>query len=160
MTGGAAPGAERFFVLRGDGDPGALAEAFAGLLALSRDDPGPFVAQRLAASDLDIARAAALALGDARCPEAVSALQDHPRREEQPPVRHAIVLGLAASRDEGRAGHLLDLIASGGAADPRAAAEALRLYTHDEALPRWVQAALDRHRQAPRPRRSREGHRA
>ena len=145
----------RFFVLRGDTDPGVLAEAFVGVLALSPDDPVPFVAKRLASSDLDIARAAALALGEARRPEAVSSLREHVVREDRPDVRHAIILALATSRDEGALSVLLDLVTGGGAADSKATAEALRLYRHDEALQRRLHAALDRRRPTrPRGRRS------
>src|SRR5436309_6314553 len=66
----------RLFALRGDADPGVLAEAFVALLALSSDDPVPFVAQRLRAGDRDVARAAAMALGEARRPEAIVALRE------------------------------------------------------------------------------------
>jgi HEAT repeat protein len=145
----------RLYVLRGDAEPGVLAEAFVGLLALSQDDPVPFVAERLASGDLDIARAAALALGEARRPEAVSALRNHLPREERSDVRHAIILALATTRDEDALSLLLGLIAGGSAVDSRAAAEALRLYVHDEALQRRVQAALDRrHMPAQRRRRA------
>jgi HEAT repeat protein len=142
----------RLFVLRGDNDPGVLAEAFVGLLALSSNDPVPFVAGRLGSPDRDLARAAALALGEARRREAVGALRDHLPREERSDVRHAIILALATSRDDGALSGLLELIASGGAADSKAAEQALRLYVHDEALQREVEAALDRRHSATRPR--------
>ncbi len=144
----------RLFVLRGDDDPGVLAEAFAALLALSLDDPVPFVAERLAATDRDIARAAAMALGEARRPDAVGALRTHLPSEQRPDVRHAIILALATSRDESALTMLLELIAMGGAADSKAAAEALKLYQHDDDLQRRVQAALDR-RSATSPGRRR-----
>jgi len=134
----------RLFVLRGDDDPGVLAEAFGALLTLSTDDPVPFVAERLRAADHDIARAAALALGEARRPDAVGALRTHLPTEERSDVRHAVVLALATSRDEDALNVLLELIAAGGAADSKAAAEALRLYQHDEDLQRRVEAALAR----------------
>ena len=134
----------RLFVLRGDDDPGVLAEAFGALLTLSTDDPVPFVAVRLRAADHDIARAAALALGEARRPDAVGALRTHLPTEERSDVRHAVVLALATSRDEDALNVLLELIAAGGAADSKAAAEALRLYQHDEDLQRRVEAALAR----------------
>ena len=82
----------RLFALRGDVDPGVLADAFVALLALSSDDAVPFVAERLASGDRDIARAAAMALGEARRPEAVAALRDHLPRESRPDVRHAVIL--------------------------------------------------------------------
>ncbi len=141
----------RFVVLRGDDDPGVLAEAFAGLLALSADDPVPFVVERLASDNRDIARAAAIALGEARRPEAVVALRDRLPGEERPDVRHAVILALATSRDDAAFDTLLALVARGGAADSKAAVEALRLYSHDEALQHRVRAALD----ARRPRRRR-----
>ena len=143
----------RLFALRGDVDPGVLADAFVALLALSSDDAVPFVAERLASGDRDIARAAAMALGEARRPEAVAALRDHLAREDRPDVRHALILSLATSRDEEAFAVLLELVARGGAADSKAAAAALGLYAHDGALQQRVQTALDGRRPAPRPPR-------
>jgi len=140
----------RFFVLRGDDDPGVLAEAFAGLLTLSADDPVPFVVERLASDDRDVARAAAIALGEARRPEAVVALRERLPGEERPDVRHAVILALATSRDDAAFDTLLALVTRGVAADSKAAVEALGLYSHDEALQHRVRAALDARRPARR----------
>jgi len=107
----------RFLALRGDDEPGVLAEAFAGLLGFGADDTVPFVAERLASDDRDIARAAAMALGDCRRPEAVVALRERLPGEDRPD-----------------------------------AVEALRLYAHDDALQRRVNAALDARRPARRRR--------
>src|SRR5262245_44167304 len=52
----------RLLVLRGQDEPGVLAEAFVGLLALSSDGAAPFVAERLDSDNRDAARAAAMAL--------------------------------------------------------------------------------------------------
>jgi HEAT repeat protein len=146
----------RLFALRGDTDPGVLAEAFVGLLALSPDDAAPFVAARLAAGDVDVARAAAMALGEVRRPEAVAALRERLPAEDRPDVRYAIILALATSRDDEAFDILLELVARGTAADSKAAVEALRLFPYDEALQSRVQAALDRRRPASRgPRRRR-----
>jgi hypothetical protein len=145
----------RLFVLRGDADPGVLAEAFGGLVMLSADDAVPFVVERLAARDRDVARAAAIALGEARRPDAVAALRERLPGEDRPDVRHAIILALATSRDEAAVETLLELVASASAADSKAAADALGLYAHDEELQRRARAALDRRR--PRPRRVRRG---
>ncbi len=144
----------RLFALRGDADPDVLGEAFVGLLTLSPDDAAPFVAERLAAGDVDVARAAAMALGEARRREAIAALCGRLPVERRPDVRHAIVLALATSRhDEAFAG-LLELVARGEADDSKAAVEALRMFPHDETLQSRVQAALDGRRPAPRrPRR-------
>jgi HEAT repeat protein len=143
----------RFFALRGDTDPGVLAEAFAGLLALSPDDAVVFVVERLAAADRDVARAAALALGEARRPEAVAALRERLIGEDRPDVRHAVILALATSRDEAAVDAVLDLVARGPAADSKAAAEALALSGHDEDLQHRLAAALAA--RAPTPRRRR-----
>jgi HEAT repeat protein len=128
----------------GDSDPSVLAEAFLGLLALSPDDAAPFVAERLAARDIDVARAAAMAFGEIRRREAVAALRARLPAEDRPDVRHAIILALAASRDGDAFDVLLELVARGAAADAKAAVEALRLFPHDEALQGRVQAALHR----------------
>jgi len=138
----------RFVALRGDADPGVLAEAFAALLALSSDDPVPFVAERMASGNRDVGRGAAMALGEARRPEAVGALRAHLPREDRPDVRHAIILALATSRDDEAVAVLLELVARGAPADSKAAVEALGLYSHDETLQRRVRAALDGRRSA------------
>lgn len=141
----------RLFALRGDEDPGVLAEAFAGLLTLSADDPVAFVLERLVSKDRDVARAAAMALGEARRPEAVVALRARLPGEDRPDVRHTIILALATSRDDAALDSLLDLVTHGSASDSKAANEALRLYAHDEALQRRLHAALDARRPAPPP---------
>jgi HEAT repeat protein len=115
----------------------------------------PFVAERLGAADRDVARAAAMALGEARRPEAIAALRDHLRAETQPDVRHAIVLALATSRDDAAFDALVDMVRSGTDADSRTAAEALGVYDRDEALQRRVQAALESRRTDARRRRGR-----
>lgn len=140
----------RLFALRGDRDAGVLAEAFAGLLALSANDSVAFVVESLVSKDQDIARAAALALGEARRPEAVVALRERLPGEDRPDVRHAMIFALATSREDAAVDTLLDLVARGSAPDSKAAAEALRLYAHDEALQRRVHAALDARRPATR----------
>jgi HEAT repeat protein len=144
----------RLFVLRGDGDPGVLADALAGVLALSGADGVSFVAERLVSGDRDVARAAAMALGDARRPEAVAVLRERLPAEDRLDVRHAIVLALATSRDDAALDALLTVIARGSAADSKAAVDALGLYAHDEELQRRVASALDARRPA-RPRRGR-----
>src|SRR5262249_61987086 len=51
----------RLVALRGDDDPGVLAEAFLGLLGLGADDPVDFVAERPAAAGVRRAPGAAAA---------------------------------------------------------------------------------------------------
>ncbi len=140
----------RLFALRGDADPGVLAEAFAALLALSPDDSVAFVAERLASADRDVARAAAVALGEARRPEAVAVLRERLPGEDRPDVRHAIIIALATSRDDEAFAVLIELVSRGVAADSSAAIDALGLYPDDEALQRRAQAALDQRRPSPR----------
>ena len=67
-------------------------------------------------------------------------------------MRHAIILGLVASRDERAFDALLELVAHGSTPDSKAAVEALRLYAHDAALQRRVDAALDARRPVRRRR--------
>jgi HEAT repeat protein len=144
----------RLFALRGDADPDVLAEAFVGLLALSAGDATPLVAERLAAGDVDVARAAARALGEARRPEAVAALRGRLAVEARLEVRHALVLALAASRRDEAFDVLLELVTGGAEDDSRAAAGALRMFPHDEGLQGRLQTALERRRPtARRPRR-------
>ena len=140
----------RYLALRGDDDPGVLAEAFAGLVSLGGRDTVLFVAQRLASDQRDIARAAAMALGDARRPEAVVSLLERLPSEDRPDVRHAIILALAAARDNIGFDVLVNLVARGSAADSKAAVEALRLYAHDDTLQQRVNVALNARRSGRR----------
>jgi hypothetical protein len=132
----------RLFALRGDPEAGVLAEAYAALIMLAPDTALSFIADRLGHPDLDGARAAAMALGEARRPDAVRALREHLAREQRADVRHAVVLALATSRDDGAFAALLERVVRGSPADSRAAADALRLYPHDNALQARLEAAL------------------
>jgi len=150
----------RLFVLRGEDEPGVLAEAFAALLALAPAESVPFVAERLAAPNEDGARAAAAALGDARGPDSVLALRERLPREDRTGVRHALILALATSRQDEAFDLLVDLVARGSPPDSKAAVEALRLYPHDEALQQRVRKAIERRltpREAARVTRPRAG---
>ena len=91
-----------------------------------------------------------MALGEVRRPEAVVALRERLPAEDRPDVRHAIILALATTRDDAAFDALLELVARGSTTDSKAAVEALRLYSHDEALQRRVHAALDARRPTPR----------
>jgi HEAT repeat protein len=144
----------RLFALRGDRDPGVLAEAFASLMALAPADGVPFVAERLAATNDDAARAAAFALGETRRADAVAALRTHLANESRPAVRQASILALATSRQDEAFQVLLDLLTRGSDTDSAGAAEAFRLYAHDESLQQRVRAALAR-RRTRRPTRRR-----
>ena len=132
----------RLLALRGDDDPGVLAEAFAGVLVLSLDDPVPFVVEHLESDNRDVARGAAMALGDSRRPEAVAALRARLPAEDRADVRHVIMLALATSRDGTAVDTLLELVTRGTVADSKAAVDALRLYPHDDALQRRLDTAL------------------
>ena len=139
----------RLFVLRGDADPGVLAEAFAAVIGLARDDAIAFVADRLGAADVDAARGAAMALGEARRPDAVRALRDHLGREKRSDVRHAVVL---ASRHRATTRRSPRCSTSSRTARRRTrarATDALGLYRHDESLAQRLEAALAA-RQLPR----------
>lgn len=147
----------RHFVLRGEREPGVLAEAFAALIALApAEDSVVFVAERLAASDDDVARAAAAALGEARRPDAARALRGRLPREARPDVRHALILALAASRQDDALDVIVDLVAHGSEADAKAALDAARLYPHDAALQRRIEAAMPKSQPSPARRRPRK----
>jgi HEAT repeat protein len=129
----------RLFVLRGESEPSVLAEAFASLIRLAADeDSVGFVAAQLAAASDDTARAAAAALGEAHRSDAVRALRERLPQEDRDGVRHALILALATSHDDGALDVLVDLVTHGSAADSRAALDAARLYPHDEALQRRI----------------------
>ena len=143
----------RHFVLRGEREPGVLAEAFGGLIVLAPDEESVLlVAERLAVADDDVARAAAAALGEARRPDAARALRGRLPREDRSDVRHALILALATSRQDEAFDVLVDLVARGSEADSRAALDAVRLYPHDETLQQRIQAAMQE-RRPPRPAR-------
>jgi hypothetical protein len=134
--------AVRLFALRGEAEPGVLAEAFAALMGLAPgEDSVAFVAERLADANDDTARAAAAALGESRRPAATSALRARLSGETRADVRHALILALATSRQDEAFDLLVDLVARGSPADSRSALDAARLYPHDEMLQHRFQDA-------------------
>lgn len=120
----------RYKILLGDEEPEVLTEAFSSLLRVDEscvDFVVPFLG--------DAARfeSAALALGDARVSGTetvlITALEGRP-----PAERHTLRIALAMMRTKTALDHLLEVVKRGDPADAKSAAEALRIYRHDEAL--------------------------
>ena len=97
----------RLFALRGDVDPGVLADAFVALLALSSDDAVPFVAERLASGDRDnymlVAQWLIVLIGAVAAPVAIHAF-DSPLRGWIPSLWFFLFCVLCSCAPPGKGG--------------------------------------------------------
>lgn len=132
----------RYKLLTGDAEPEVLSACAEALLGLSGDAAHDFIVGLLADHDAR-AEVAALALGGARAPEALAALTRWciGASSEQ---RHRVgYLAIALLRSDAGNAHLLDAIASHGAADAIAAARALATFREDAGVVALARAAAE-----------------
>jgi hypothetical protein len=89
----------RFKVLTGDPEPEVIGECFNGLLHLEPEKSLAFVAGYLDHANAAVAEAAALALGESRCPQAFAILKGR----VDSPIRRAVLMAMVLLRtDEAR----------------------------------------------------------
>lgn len=131
----------RFKVLAGDEEPLVLADVFAALMAVNASRSLEFVARHLGSADADVARGAALAIGESRHEEAFGVLRRAHDSARLPETRELFLLPMALTRSEPAFELLLSLVVRADAspeesADSRdtaaAAMRALRLFKNDE----------------------------
>ena len=119
------------------------AECFGALLEIAPARSVPFVAGYLDAHDAAVAEAAALALGQSHQPGAVDAILSRWQPTLGPPVRGALLLGLALAREENAFAFLFSLVASGSEAVAEQAIRALATYRHEERMAGRVRALVE-----------------
>ncbi|AMV38008.1 HEAT repeat domain-containing protein [Planctomyces sp. SH-PL62] len=124
----------RFKCRIGDDEPEVLSEALRALLAIAPDDHMPFVREFLDARDENRCEAAALAMGNARFPQALGPLLDRFQTANSQTVRETLLLAVAMLRASAAIDALLDLVADDSEATARAAMDALKIHKHDPKL--------------------------
>lgn len=123
-------------------DPRVLQAAFGSLLALAPGEECAFVADFLMDADLEVAEAAALALGESRTEAAFTPLRDCFENRIDEDSRRACAVGMAMLRREEARAWLLATIEDASEGEARAAIEALAFYRHDESLVAAIRSAL------------------
>lgn len=113
----------------GDSEPLVLSECFISLLQLSPEQ-APLVIDSLTTGSAPIKELAALALGEARIPEAFTAIKQQWQRTRSPELRQSFLLAIATLRTEEAIAFLLSLLERGNAQDARDALIALDIYRH------------------------------
>jgi HEAT repeat protein len=124
----------RFKCRIGDKEPDVLSEALRALLAISVDEHLPFVREFLDDRDEARCEAAALAMGNARIPQALGPLLERFGTASSPPARETILLAVAMLRASAAIDALLDLAGDESEATARAALNALKIHKHDPKL--------------------------
>jgi hypothetical protein len=124
--------------LAGDKEPDVLGACYRGMLALAPRRYMSFVASALASGE----EIAAIALGESRLPEALTALKSG-LTTARGTAQDTVLLGVALLRLEEANAFLIELIER--APEPRAAAAigALALHRHNEALAAKVRAVVE-----------------
>jgi HEAT repeat protein len=129
----------RFKARLGDEEPEVTWECFTALLKLEQDSI-EFVAEFLRASDEAIGEGAALALGEARRPEAFAYLRDRLLILRQGSFQDAVLLAISMLRLPAAIDFLIEQIAVKSTAS--AALAALAIHRHNEPIKERVTAAV------------------
>jgi HEAT repeat protein len=131
----------RFKVMVGDTSADVIAESFIALLEVAPETSLAFVAGYLDASDAAIAEAAAIALGQSRQPEAITALKSKwPGAHEA--QRRALLIGMAVARDDSAFEFLFSLVESAIEKIAAEAITALAMYRQDERIRSRVESLV------------------
>ncbi len=113
----------------GDSEPIVLSECFIALLQLSGEQ-APMVINALRSTSEPVQELAAIALGEARIPEAFVAIKQQWQRTRNPDLRQSFLLSIATLRTEESIDFLLGLIERSNSQDAKDAAIALHIYRH------------------------------
>jgi HEAT repeat protein len=149
----------RLKALVGDREPEVVAECLTGLMRLSPERSLDLIEEFLAKDDLFLRKAAMLALGEARHPQAVKRLIELWPGEIDREARRVLLLALATSRREEAFDFLAGLVAESNIAAAVAALDALAIFPQDNRLRRRIDEAIraSRHFRDLRSRLSGEG---
>jgi len=134
----------RFKCRVGDKEPEVLSDALRALLTISADEHLPFVVESLDPDDEARCEAAALAMGNARLPQALGPLLGCFHAAASSPVRDTVLLAVAMLRASAAIDALLDLVAEDSEADARSALGALKIHKHDPKLVARIAEAVGR----------------
>lgn len=132
----------RLKVRLGDDHPQVLSECFVALLTLAPQASFSLVASFLDTAESAVCELAALALGEARLPEAFAPLKAVWQRTREVDLRGTLLLSIATLRSTEAIEFLVGLVERGNLADAKAAIAALHIYrTVDDIWSRVQQAA-------------------
>lgn len=126
----------------GDTEPQVMSECFVALLKLSTDQ-APVVIERLESGSEAERELAAIALGEARIPEAFAAIKRQWQRTRSAELRSSFLLAIATLRTEAAIEFLLALVERGNQQDARDAITALEIYRHTKDIWQQVQQKAD-----------------
>ncbi len=131
----------RLKVMAGDASADVIAESFIALLDVAPETSLAFVAGYLDSSDPGIAEVAAIALGQSRRPEAITALKSKwpGARETQ---RRALLIGMAVARDDSAFEFLFSVVESAIEKIAGEAITALAMYRQDERIRSRVESLV------------------
>ncbi len=132
----------------GDEDPNATLAVMSALLSLAPDWALPKLEQKLAARDEQECELAALALGQSRRAEALALLQRALAACVRGEERATFLRAIGLHRSEQALTALLEIVATGGAADARVALEALAVRRYEPGVPERVREAAARNANA------------
>ncbi len=121
----------------GDPEPQVMSECFVALLQLSADQ-APMVIERLEMGSEAEQELAAIALGEARIPEAFAAIKRQWQRTRIAELRSSFLLAIATIRTEEAIDFLMTLLERGNHQDAVDAITALEIYRHTTDI--WQQA--------------------
>ena len=122
----------------GDAEPQVMSECFVALLQLSVDQ-APIVIERLESGSEAERELAAIALGEARIPEAFAAIKRQWQRTRSAELRSSFLLAIATLRTEAAIEFLLALVEHGNRQDATDAIAALEIYRHTKDIWQQVQ---------------------
>lgn len=131
----------RLKVQLGDDEPQVLSECFLALLQLAPQQSFPLVASFLTASEAIVCELAALALGEARIPEAFAVIKQAWQRTRQSELRQNLLLAIATLRTDEAIQFLTDLVERGNLAAAQDAIAALQIYQDIDEIWKKVEAA-------------------
>ncbi len=124
----------RLKVLQPDASIDVKGECFTALLAIAPATSVDFVASYLGSTDLSLAEAAALALGESHQPAAIEALKAKWEAFVPEPLRRPLLMGLALAREESAFEFLYSLIETSSEPVAAEAISALAVYRHDDRI--------------------------
>ncbi|MEO0536880.1 MAG: HEAT repeat domain-containing protein [Cyanobacteria bacterium P01_A01_bin.123] len=130
----------RLKVHLGDEEPQVLSECFMALLKMAPQQSFPLVAPFLEGFEPAICELAALALGEARIPEAFAAIKRAWQRAHESELRQNLLLAIATLRTDDAIQFLTGLIERGNLEDAKGAIAALRIYRDIDEIWQQVEA--------------------
>ncbi len=133
----------RLKVLTGDPDPDVLAECFAGLLSVERDEAIEIVGSYAEHDDLEVAAVALLALGQSRLNAAFEFLKAQWEHGARSDLRKAMLAAFVALRSEAAVAFLLEIVEGAPASVAREVLEAMQRFRGNEKVREQIEEVVE-----------------